>query len=216
MPLNQTARVEFSLDLIPGGIPPVVHCSQGDIDRLFVITTTRNGRGFDLSSCDVTIRGKKPDKTVFEYTPTFDDNGSVVVSTTEQMTIIPGPVECELVFTSGTTVVATANFIMIVEESPWNPDALSESDVYTLTQMVEDAMDETIADALDANIVDTAHIADRSITWVKLAPDTAQAINSAGVWLDDLEARLTSGEQADAELHLGFYLDENGDLCQED
>lgn len=29
-----------------------------------------------------------------------------------------------------------------------------------------------------------------------------------------LTSRLTSGKKADAELHLGFYIDENGDLCQ--
>ena len=31
-----------------------------------------------------------------------------------------------------------------------------------------------------------------------------------------LDTRLKSGLEADAELHLGFYLDENGDLCQVD
>lgn len=34
--------------------------------------------------------------------------------------------------------------------------------------------------------------------------------------LDDLKTRLMSGDIEDAELHLGFYLDENGDLCQVD
>ena len=37
------------------------------------------------------------------------------------------------------------------------------------------------------------------------------SINSA---LASLETRLKSGAEEDAELHLGFYLDENGDLCQ--
>lgn len=32
--------------------------------------------------------------------------------------------------------------------------------------------------------------------------------------LSDLETRLKSGAEEDADLHLGFYLDENGDLCQ--
>lgn len=33
---------------------------------------------------------------------------------------------------------------------------------------------------------------------------------------DELTARLKSGKVEDAELHLGFYLDENGDLCQKE
>lgn len=32
--------------------------------------------------------------------------------------------------------------------------------------------------------------------------------------VDDLKSALRSGLEADAEWHLGFYLDENGDLCQ--
>ena len=32
--------------------------------------------------------------------------------------------------------------------------------------------------------------------------------------ISQLETRLKSGAEEDAELHLGFYLDENGDLCQ--
>lgn len=41
--------------------------------------------------------------------------------------------------------------------------------------------------------------------------DELGTINSA---LTSLESRLKSGAEEDAGLHLGFYLDENGDLCQ--
>ena len=34
--------------------------------------------------------------------------------------------------------------------------------------------------------------------------------------LDALKSALRSGAEEDAEWHLGFYLDENGDLCQVD
>ena len=34
--------------------------------------------------------------------------------------------------------------------------------------------------------------------------------------LTELETKLKSGDEEDADLHLGFYLDENGDLCQVD
>lgn len=34
--------------------------------------------------------------------------------------------------------------------------------------------------------------------------------------LETLDTGLKSGAQADANLHLGFYLDEDGDLCQVD
>lgn len=34
--------------------------------------------------------------------------------------------------------------------------------------------------------------------------------------LNDLATRLKSGKIEDADLHLGFYLDSNGDLCQKE
>ena len=49
--------------------------------------------------------------------------------------------------------------------------------------------------------------------------DDTEIVKDVGELRDDLtdvEKRLKSGKIEDAELHLGFYLDDNGDLCQED
>lgn len=43
-----------------------------------------------------------------------------------------------------------------------------------------------------------------------------QEIEALGDQIDALTTRLKSGKLADAELHLGFYLDDNGDLCQKE
>lgn len=48
------------------------------------------------------------------------------------------------------------------------------------------------------------------------AEATGEAVANLSRQLSDLETRLKSGDEEDAELHLGFYLDENGDLCQVD
>ena len=47
-------------------------------------------------------------------------------------------------------------------------------------------------------------------------PQTWQEIEALGDQIDTLTTRLKSGKLADAELHLGFYLDEDGDLCQKE
>ena len=39
---------------------------------------------------------------------------------------------------------------------------------------------------------------------------------TVGKEIGDLKSALKSGAEEDAEYHLGFYLDENGDLCQVD
>lgn len=46
--------------------------------------------------------------------------------------------------------------------------------------------------------------------------ELAQDVSDLKSALTDLETRLKSGDEEDAELHLGFYLDEDGDLCQVD
>lgn len=52
--------------------------------------------------------------------------------------------------------------------------------------------------------------------------DSPMSINGAVVDnlvkdpVTDLESRLKSGSIGDAELHLGFYLDSDGDLCQKE
>ena len=43
-----------------------------------------------------------------------------------------------------------------------------------------------------------------------------KAVSDLTRQLSDLETRLKSGDEEDADLHLGFYLDENSDLCQVD
>ena len=138
---------EFVLELTPGGIPPIIHASQGDVGRTFKANVVWNGSAASayISGTTVKLRGKKPDKTVFDYTAIVDGS-SVTFATAEQMTIISGPVECELVFFEGSNVVATANFMLVVEESPFDPNAISESEVTGLNAMIQAATPEAVAD----------------------------------------------------------------------
>ena len=48
------------------------------------------------------------------------------------------------------------------------------------------------------------------------ASKIAEDVSDLNRQLSDLETQLKSGDEEDADLHLGFYLDENGDLCQVD
>ena len=162
---------KFQLDIIPGGASPVIHCSQGDVGRDFTATIYNSGYSLP-ADCDVVIRGKKPDKTVFEYELTYDDDtDEVAFSTTEQMTIISGPVECELVFSNDGDIIASANFVLMVEESPYDPNALSESDIPTIGDLIEDTIGGDIRDEVDALI--TAHpelmLQDNAVTTAKIA-----------------------------------------------
>ena len=142
----------FKLDLTPGAARQVIHASQGDIGRPFKAELYWNGSHFNADACTAVLRGKKVDATVFEYDTPVIDGYYCTFETAEQMTIIGGPVECELVFSQSGDVIASANFVLIVEESPWNPDALSESDVNTLGELVSDQIPPAVGDWLEDNV----------------------------------------------------------------
>ena len=172
---------EFKLDLAPGQLRPVVNASQGDIGRPFKADLYWNGSPWTATGYTAKLRGKKPDNTVFEYTATVSGS-SVTFSTTEQMTIISGPVECELVFTQGDDVIASANFVLMVEDSPYNPDAPSESVVPGIEDLIEQTIGGDVSDEvdawLDAHPEVTTTVQDGSITEAKLSQSVKDNINA--------------------------------------
>lgn len=82
------------------------------------------------------------------------------------------------------------------------------------------AASQTAAAASEKNAADSAAAAQKAETAAKKSADTvtaaAEKITANEKAINTLVARLKSGAIADAELHLGFYLDSNGDLCQKE
>ena len=136
---------KFKLDLTPGAARQVLYTSQGDIGRPFEADLYWNGSPWTATGTTANIRGKKPDDTVFDYAATVSGT-AVTFETTEQMTIISGPVECELVFSNDGDIIASANFLLIVEASPYDPNAISESEVQGLNAMIQAATPEAVDD----------------------------------------------------------------------
>lgn len=72
----------------------------------------------------------------------------------------------------------------------------------------------------ETNAANSAAAAQKSETAAKKSADTvtaaAEKITANEKAINELLTRLKSGAVADAELHLGFYLDSNGDLCQKE
>lgn len=122
----------FNLDLIPQGVPPIVHVSQYDKGQTWEIHLYENGIVFPVpANTSAAIQGTKPDSTGFQFPAVITAGDNVVTFTLEQqMTVFSGDIDCELVLVNGDDQVATINFILSVE-----PTTLDDDTVISKTQL---------------------------------------------------------------------------------
>ena len=149
-----TQTIELKLDIIPGAVVPVIHISQSDKTwRKLKFPLHARGSAFTIPSGTVAlVNGKKADGKGFSYTGTVDEeNAAVTISVQEQMSACPGPVIMEVMLQSGSEIIGSANFIMMVEPGPLNDAVMSDSDMQAVTEAVEQ-----IAQALAAAQTATA------------------------------------------------------------
>lgn len=129
----------INLDLIPQGIPPIIHVSQYDKGQTWLFNVLKGGSAFTIpSGSTITIQGTKSDSTGFQYPCTY--SGSVVTATEEQqMTIFAGDVATELSITNGDDLIGSINFIIRVEPAALADDTeISETDLPLIEQAIED------------------------------------------------------------------------------
>lgn len=105
------------LNVVPGGIIPVVNVSQHDVGRTLTFTLMDgNGAASLASGTTATIEGQKPSRKGFAYAAAI--NGNVVtINTVFQMTVEAGTVECKIRLKNGNQDVGTALFLMEVEKT---------------------------------------------------------------------------------------------------
>jgi hypothetical protein len=110
----------YALDLTPGSIPEVVHLSQYDSgvrDIKFLLYAGSRPYTVQTGST-VTIRGGKPDGTIYEYTCAVTGN-AVTVTPTVQMTAVRGFHDAEIRIYNGSDMIGSANIRIMVEQSPF-------------------------------------------------------------------------------------------------
>ena len=130
----------FNLDLIPQGVPPIVHVSQYDKGQTWSIHLFENGVVFPVPlGTSAAVQGTKPDNTGFQYPAVISVGDNVVTFTVEQqMTVLGGQFECELVLVNGENQVATINFILDVEPTTLDDDTvISETELPLIEQAAE-------------------------------------------------------------------------------
>lgn len=128
----------FNLELIPQGVPPIIHVSQYDKGQTWLIDVTENGIPFTIpADTSATVQGTKPDNTGFQYSGTADGT-QVEFTLQEQMTVLAGEYDCELVLVNGNDQVATINFTLQVEPAALdNETIISETELPLIEQAVQ-------------------------------------------------------------------------------
>ena len=106
------------LDVVPGGVEPLIHVSQGDTNtRIAFELFARVGNFFLQGGSEVTIRGRRSDG-VKVTAPASVSNGRIYVTMTEAMTATPGRSVYEVSIVKSGKTMGTANFILMVEARP--------------------------------------------------------------------------------------------------
>lgn len=220
---------QLRLNLIPNGIPPVIHVSQYDVGRTLQFIIYNGSSQYVFTSGESAILlGTKPDGHIFIYDLTISNN-VLSIDTTEQMLAIPGNVKAEIRVQGADKDIGTANFIFAVEESPIYKDIIySDSEIPAIEQaaanigQAKDAASQAKAYSNGAqtaatNAVASASSASTSAT--NAAASEANASNSAAAAAIS-EANAFSGtpegyaELASTFNALGLYVDSDGYICQ--
>ena len=176
------------------------YAKQLDADSGGVIITMMDGdQAVEVdSSCTAKLRVLKPDGKSCDGPATIE-NGKIKAKYTDQMLAVSGRCLADVTLTDGTGKrLSTMSFVLIVERVPYGShiDSINE---YTTFQEAMDAVTEAAESAAE----DAADI--REIYQYVIDSDAAS-----------LRAELMAGTQATAGLHLGFYKDADGDICQVD
>ena len=142
-----------NLQIAPLGVKPVIHVSQFDVGRQFKFSLFDGETAYSMpAGTTAMINGIKPDNHGFSYTDAVSVSGNVAtITTTLQMTIVEGTVECEIRFVKNEDDIGCLNFIMIVEKSPINETTdISDTEVPAIIALARLEMEAAADSAEDA------------------------------------------------------------------
>lgn len=196
----------INLDVIPAGVRPVIHVSQFDNQvQALRFTLYKDNLPFTIpGGAAVLINGYKPDNTAFSYAATATSGQTATFSVTQQMTAVPGDVECELRVRTASEIIGTLNFILRVEKAPLTDDSvLSETDIPLIEQAVDIAANlaEYIQQTLDAASAASASAQAAAVSATDAATEAASAeVNAQNIYdmYDSINAAKTAANTAAA------------------
>lgn len=196
----------IDLNLIPGGVLPVVNVSQYDEQNGSLIFNLYNG---DVpytipANTSGLINGQKPDKNVFSYPVAALSGSAITCNCTKQMTAVAGDVLTELRLRRGDEIIGTCNFILRVERAPLQDDSVISD---TMIPLIEQAVDiaSNLADYIQQTLDAASSASSSASQAVSSASSAAQSERAAAVYnanvlalYNSIEAAKTAANQAAA------------------
>lgn len=168
-------RIE--LNICPAGDMPVFHCSQYDTGRPIIIDL-KNGDDAFTPSAGTTfeLHCRKVDDNIVTLDTYEVDGNTLTFTSTEQLCACPGDNLCEVAIYLDELCMGTLNFMLHVEPDPLAGGLESETQIYNLTEQVEEITEQVIGD----NYYDKTEVddlldakADAATTYTKTEVDTA-------------------------------------------
>ena len=177
---------EINLNLIPGGVPPMVNVSQYDKgSRMLKLQLYLGTDEYQIpEGAMACIQGTKLDGTGFLYVCEYSGN-TITADVTDQMTVVPGKVKCEAFLQEETEKrIGTANFVIVVEKATLqDDDHISETEIPLIGTIGEAALkamaSEKAAKASEQSAKDSENKSKASENAAKNSKDASKASQDA-------------------------------------
>lgn len=214
------------VNIVPGGMPIVLHISQYDVGlRQYVFTLySTQGTWTDVSGASATLEATKPDNHAIVHNCTYNNDGTITYTVQEQLAAVVGRVWSKLVIRdTSENVVASAAIIWIVDPAGVTDSAIvSDSDISALQEFLAEFgtinaykadLDSLRALAAGVNVAATkAAMTNHNIAYVYTGSESGMVTNnwywyngsawvSGGAWEASITTDTTlttSGKAADA------------------
>lgn len=177
----------FNLQLVPGGVPTVVHVSQYDTDRVWTFTPIYGSDPYKKTAgSSAFLEATKPDKTVVMGNVDYNDNGTITINlaSVKQLTTVAGDVygKVRIVNSKGDTL-ASGQIVFAVDVAGIEEEArMSKSDI-ALIESVSAEMEtskKAAADSATAAASSATKSADSATDSANSATASASSATASG------------------------------------
>jgi len=133
--------MNYVLNLQPTyNVELILNCSQYDTTyRTYNIELYDGNDAYEIpEDAVISVRGTKPDDTIFDTSLSYQQN-VITLPLEDYMTVVAGIVRCELRVTKFGEIIGTANFVLDVEPTSLDEEAVSETQLPLLEEAIQEA-----------------------------------------------------------------------------